>query len=308
MSASWPSALRQWPFALLDGGLASELERCGCELDDPLWSAKVLIDQPERVLEVHRRWLAAGADVISTVSYQATLPGLLARGLSRDEAEALLRRSVALARAAVDEVGRASRPAMVAASIGSYGAYLADGSEYRGGYGLARAALIEFHHDRLALLSEASDLLAFETMPDVTELEAIAELLDRVPGPPAWISLSLAPDQLCLADGRALSDALAPLRGHERVFAIGVNCLGPARVQGALLALRELVDLPLVAYPNSGEAWIDRAWAGGELEVEAFAALARGWFEAGARLIGGCCRTRPEHLLALARVREQLAG
>ncbi|MFV8749798.1 homocysteine S-methyltransferase [Nannocystaceae bacterium ST9] len=292
------------PFAVLDGGLATELERHGCSLDDPLWSAKALIEQPERVLAVHRSWLAAGADVITTASYQASFAGLAARGIGREDAEALLRRSVALARAAVDERGRGS----VAASIGSHGAYLADGSEYRGDYGLDRTALIEFHRDRLVVLSEGADLLAFETMPDAGELAAIAELLAAVPGPPAWVSLSLAPDQLRLADGTALADALAPLRGHPRVLAIGVNCLAPRRVHAALLALRELVEVPLIAYPNSGERWCDRAWAGDELEVEAFAALAIGWFEAGARWIGGCCRTRPEHVRALVEARARLAG
>lgn len=304
MPANWPPALQRQPFALLDGGLATELERCGCDLEDPLWSAKVLIEEPDRVLEVHRRWLAAGADVISTVSYQATFPGLAARGFDREAAAGLMRRSVALARQAVVEQGRG----LVAASIGSYGAYLADGSEYRGGYGLDRGELVEFHRDRLAVLSEGADLLAFETMPDRTELAAVAELLEQVPGPPAWVSLSLAPEALRLADGSDLADAVAALRGHARVFAIGVNCLAPRRVLGALLALRECVDLPLVAYPNSGEQWTDRNWAGDELSADEFAELAIGWVDTGAALIGGCCRTRPEQLIALTRVRERFAG
>lgn len=300
---AWPAELRREPFALLDAGLATELERCGCTLDDPLWSAKVLLDEPERLVAVHRAFLAAGADVIATASYQATLPGLTARGLSRAEAESLLRRSVALARAAVEAEGHG----LVAASIGSYGAYLADGSEYRGGYGLDRAALVEFHRERLAIVSDGADLLAFETMPDAIELAAIAELLERVPGPPAWVSLSLAAEALVLADRSTLADALAPLRGHPRVFAIGVNCLAPERVESALLALRELTDLPLVAYPNSGERWAtnEREWAGDVVESERFATLAQRWLAAGARLIGGCCRTGPEHLRALDRLRER---
>jgi homocysteine S-methyltransferase len=299
----WPTVLDQPTFALLDGGLATELERCDCVLDDPLWSAKVLVEAPERVLAVHRSFLAAGADVITTASYQATFPGLAARGIGHDDAEALLRRSVALARQAVVEHGHG----LVAASIGSYGAFLADGSEYRGGYGLERGALIDFHRDRLAVLSERADLLAFETMPDATELAAIAELLEQVPGPPAWVSLSLAPDSLVLADATPLATALEPLRGHPRVFAVGVNCLAPQRVLGALLALRECIDVPLVAYPNSGERWLDREWSGDESTIDEFANLAMGWYEAGARLIGGCCRTRPQHLLALERRRGGIA-
>ena len=154
-------------------------------------------------------------------------------------------------------------------------------------------------------IDEHADLLAFETMPDALELDALAELLAHVPGPPAWISLSLAPDRLALADGSALEAAIAPLREHPRVFAIGVNCLAPARVEAALLALRACTELPLVAYPNSGECWAasERDWAGAAVEHERFAALARRWIDAGARLIGGCCRTGPEHLRALARLR-----
>lgn len=300
----WPSVLPEREFVLLDGGLATELERRGCSLADPLWSAKVLLEQPERIVEVHRAFLAAGADVIATASYQASFPGLAARGLSHTQIEALLVGSVALAREALRAEGRTGSAA-IAASIGSYGAYLADGSEYRGGYGLGRAALLEFHHDRLAIVSDHADLLAFETMPDALELAAVAELLERIPGPPAWISLSLAPDRLALADGTELAAAIAPLREHPRVFAIGVNCLAPTRVEAALAALHALTDLPLVAYPNSGECWTasERDWAGEALEHERFAVLARRWLAAGARLIGGCCRTGPEHLRALARLR-----
>lgn len=301
---SWPRELPQRAFVLLDGGLATELERRGCSLADPLWSAKILLEQPEQIVAVHRDFLAAGADVIATASYQASFPGLAARGLSHGQIEALLVGSVALAREALRAEGRSSS-ARVAASIGSYGAYLADGSEYRGGYGIARAELLEFHRERLAILSEHADLLAFETMPDALELDALAELLAHVPGPPAWISLSLAPDRLALADGSVLEAAIAPLREHPRVFAIGVNCLAPARVEAALLALRACTELPLVAYPNSGECWAasERDWAGAAVEHERFAALARRWIDAGARLIGGCCRTGPEHLRALARLR-----
>ena len=292
-------------FAILDGGLATELERGGSELDDPLWSAKVLVEDPARLVAVHRSFASAGADILASASYQATLPGLRARGFDDDGGRALLRRSVALVREAAPDK-------LAAASIGPYGAYLADGSEYRGDYGLDRAELIAFHRPRLLELCAAQpDLLAFETIPDATEIVAIAELLAASVGPRAWISLSLRPDPdlLLLADGTHLREAIAPLRDHPRVAAIGVNCLGPGEVLRAVEALVSLVPgLPVAAYPNSGERWVERGWAGAHLHLDEFTALARRWIDAGARLVGGCCRTGPAHIEALAKLRQSLAA
>jgi homocysteine S-methyltransferase len=299
--------LAREPFAVLDGGLATELERDGCVLDDPLWSAKILLEAPERVLAVHRRHAEAGADILTTASYQATLPGLRAHGLDELGARALLRETVALARAA------AGPGTLVAASIGSYGAYLADGSEYRGDYSLDRRALVEFHRPRYdELVAAAPELLAFETIPSAVEAEAIAELLDSNPGPRAWVSFSLRAgdrEQVRISDGTPLARAIAPLLGHPRIAALGCNCVGPTEVLPALeLLARETDGLPLIAYPNSGERWHARAWGGCETNPDELVELARGWLAAGARVIGGCCRTRPEHVRALARLRREPAN
>ncbi len=293
--------LAREPFAILDGGLASELERDGCDLDDPLWSAKVLLEDPARLGVVHRRFVEAGADIVTTASYQATVPGLRERGLDEPSARALLRESVRLARAG------AFAHTLIAASIGSYGAYLADGSEYRGGYGLDRAALVEFHRARLdALLAEQPDLLAFETIPDAIEIEAIAQLLDGS-GPRAWVSLSLSRARVqAISDGTPLRDAVAPLLNHPRVAALGVNCVGPSEVAAALEILARVAPgVALVAYPNSGERWSELGWVGEATQPECFTRLARGWVELGARLVGGCCQTGPGHIRALVGLREQ---
>lgn len=302
MTDALDELLRREPFAILDGGLATQLERRGSSLADPLWSAKVLVEAPDELRAVHRAFAEAGADIVASASYQATIPGLVARGLDEAQARATLRRSVDLVREAVGP------DKLVAASVGSYGAYLADGSEYRGDYGLDRAALIQFHAPRLLELSAAGpDLLAFETIPSATELEAIAEQLAASEGPRAWVSLSLRRDrELALSDGASLREAVAPLRGHPRVAAIGVNCIGPSEVQGAVEALAQLVPgVALIAYPNSGERWVDRAWAGAHVELEVFVQLARGWIDAGVRLVGGCCRTGPAHVAALAELRRE---
>lgn len=293
-------------FVILDGGLATELEARGCQLADPLWSAKVLLDETDVLREVHRAWLDVGAEVITTATYQATLPGLQARGLSDTRARALLREAVELAR----EVTLGTE-ALVAASIGSYGAYLADGSEFRGDYDLGPKALIGFHRERLIELCAAGpDLLAFETIPAAAEAVAIAELLTTIPGPRAWVSFSLRPEvegEPQISDGTRLRDAVRPLLGHPRVAAIGVNCLAPTAVLLAIETLASVApDLPTVVYPNAGERWIERGWVGAQTDLARFAALAEGWWRAGARLIGGCCRTRPAHIAALVRLREQI--
>jgi homocysteine S-methyltransferase len=293
-------------FVILDGGLATELEARGCDLDDPLWSAKVLLERPELLREVHRAWLDAGAQIITTASYQATLPGLQARGLDEAQARALLRESVVIARAATT-----GSKALVAASIGSYGAYLADGSEFRGDYALDAAALIEFHRERLLELCAAEpDLLAFETIPNAAEAAAIAELLDVIPGPRAWVSFSLRSEldgEPQISDGTRLREAVGPLLAHPRVAAIGVNCVSPKAVLPAIETLaRTAPGMPIVAYPNAGERWVDHAWVGTQTDLDEFATLAERWWRAGARLLGGCCRTRPAHIEALVRLRARI--
>lgn len=313
--------------AILDGGLATELERRGADLDDPLWSARLLIADPGLIAQVHADYLAAGADLITSASYQASFPGFARRGLDRDAAEGLLRASIRLAVEARDRFWRdaqtpPSRPRpLVAASIGPYGAFLADGSEYRGDYGLSVAALMDFHRDRLACLAEAgADLLAFETIPSLPEAEALVRLLDEILAPPAWLSFQCRDDRR-LADGAPLAEAVALAEVASGIAALGVNCVPPRAVRPLLECARERTGKPLVAYPNSGERWdaADRRWragadregatsdregaaAGGPVEdPAAFAALARSWAAAGAALIGGCCRTGPEHIRAVAR-------
>lgn len=293
-------------FVILDGGLATELEARGCDLDDPLWSAKVLLEAPELLREVHRAWLDAGAQIITSASYQATLPGLRARGLSEDRARALLRDAVALVRSVCDGSG-----VLVAASIGSYGAYLADGSEFRGDYTISVAELVEFHRERLLELCAAEpDLLAFETIPAADEALAIAELLTNSAGPRAWVSFSLRVDvdgEPQISDGTRLREAVQPLLDHPRVAAIGVNCVSPSAVLPAIEALARVAPgLPIIAYPNAGERWVEHGWVGAPTDLEQFTALAERWWRAGARLLGGCCRTRPAHTQALLRLRERI--
>jgi homocysteine S-methyltransferase len=282
-----------------DGGLATALEARGHDLADRLWSARLLIDDPGEITAVHRAFFRAGADLATTASYQASFAGFAARGVDRTEAERLLRRSVALARdAAAAEPAPDGRRRWVAASVGPYGAALADGSEYRGRYGLAVAALRDWHLPRLEALAEAGpDVLACETVPDVDEGEALVGALAGL-GVPAWLSYSVDGDRT--RAGQPLADAFAVATGAPEVVAVGVNCCAPADVPAAVALAREITGKPVIAYPNSGEGW--DAGAGRWIGPSRFAAAdAPGWVERGARIVGGCCRVGPADIARLAR-------
>lgn len=292
---------------LLDGGLASQLELEGHDLDHALWSARLLADDPDAIERAHRAFLDAGADCVISASYQATPQGLRRAGASAAEARALILRSLELAERARDEflaergAGPASPAPVVAASIGPYGAYLADGSEYRGDYGVGLAALVDFHRERFELLAGRADLLAIETIPSVTEVEALRELLLEHPGAAAWVSFACR-DGAHLADGAPIERAAEALEDLENLVAVGVNCTAPEHVDsllGRLAARRSGAEL--LAYPNSGERYEaeTKTWSE-EPSRSDLPDLATGWRRRGARLIGGCCRVTAPDLARIA--------
>ncbi len=293
---------------VLDGGLATELEARGHDLSDGLWSARLLVEAPEAIVDAHLAYFRAGAQVATTASYQASFEGFAARGLGRDAAESLLRRSVALAdearRRYRDEAataGIAPRPLYVAASVGPYGAMLADGSEYRGDYGRSVAELRAWHADRLAILADAGpDLLAIETIPTIDEAIALVELLATTTGPPAWLSFSCA-DGATTRRGEPVEDAFALADAADRIVAIGLNCSAPGVVDELLARARAVTAKPIVVYPNSGETWdpTTRRWQG-MTGPDVDGPSARRWVGAGARLVGGCCRVGPDRIAAIA--------
>lgn len=284
------TALSRSDVAVLDGGLATELEAQGADLSDALWSARVLAEEPQRIVAAHAAFVAAGAEIAITSSYQASFAGFERVGIGPDDAAALMRRSVALAR----EAGAAR----VAASVGPYGAMLADGSEYTGRYGLTVAELRRFHRPRLDVLAAAGpDLLAVETIPALAEVEAICAELDRL-GVPAWVSLSGTGSTT--AAGEPLADAFAIAAASPAVITVGVNCVAPHVVTPALRIAASVTSKPLVAYPNSGESWdaAGRCWTG---DPEIAAADVRAWLELGVRFVGGCCRVGPAQITRIAQ-------
>jgi len=299
-------------FVALDGGLATALEAAGHLLDTPLWSARLLLDAPDAVRAAHLAYLEAGADCVTTASYQASFEGFAEAGLGPREAEALLRRAVELAREARDAFW--SAPAnrrgrlepIIAASAGPYGAFLADGSEYDGRYSVGREALAEFHRRRLGVLADTpANLVAFETIPSLAEAEVIAELLAEVPDTWAWITFSCR-DAGRLWDRAPLEAAVRAAISAPRLAGVGVNCTSPRHVTSLIDVVRSVTDLPIIAYPNSGEVY-DRdtgKWRGKPTGADWLAGAAE-WFDHGARVLGGCCRVGP---LTIRKLRAELEG
>jgi homocysteine S-methyltransferase len=294
---------------IIDGALATELEQRGCDLNDALWSAKVLLEQPELIKQVHLDYFNAGADIAITASYQATIDGFAKRGLSREESLELIRKSVRLAQEArqefwSDEQNRVGRSfPVIAGSVGPYGAYLADGSEYRGEYDLSEQELIQFHRPRVQALLEAGvDVLACETIPVFREAQALVKLLAEFPQARAWFTFS-AKDGEHTCHGEKIAECAAWLDKQEQVAAIGINCTSPLYIPSLLKEIKKNTSKPVIVYPNSGEIYDPdtNSWHG-ETSSSSFGLQAREWIAGGASMIGGCCRTTPQHILELKKL------
>jgi len=292
--AAWGFAVPAADVLISDGGLATELEARGHDLSDDLWSARLLAEAPDEIVAVHEAFFRAGAHIATTASYQASFEGFANRGINRVDAERLMRRSVELAKSARDAT---ATPAWVAASVGPYGAMLAHGEEYVGRYGLSVAELTAWHRPRLEVLVAAEpDVLALETIPDIDEAEALVALVREL-RTPAWLSYTIAGDKT--RAGQPLEEAFAVAADVPEIIAVGVNCCAPADVLDAVTTARRITGKPVIVYPNSGEVWdgANRVWVGAP---GTDTRLATDWAQAGARIIGGCCRVRPDDISAMA--------
>jgi homocysteine S-methyltransferase len=298
---------------VLDGGLATELERAGCDLASPLWSGEILRTRPEKVLAVHRGYLEAGADCLLTASYQVSAMGFREIGLTAPAAEqaarSAIQQSIALAEQARREyaqtelaAGRISRPIWIAGSLGAYGAALHNGAEFHGRYSIGHAELVDFHTDRIdAMLETAADFLAFETIPSLAEAEAILDALVVYPKVAAYVSFTCQDDDHT-GHGEPIQDCARLLDPEPQIIAIGINCTAPRYILPLIRKIRAVTDKRIAVYPNSGETWVSetRSWAGTS-DPHAFGDMAQQWRGAGADWIGGCCRTGPEHIRAIIR-------
>ena len=277
---------------VIDGGLATQLEAQGCDISNPLWSASMIQSDPLQIVDAHRQYLDAGAQIIISASYQTTDPELVAGA-----AHLALRARAEFAAANPDV-----DPPLVAASIGPYGAVRSDGSEYTGEYDKDRAGLLQFHEPRIAQMdSSAVDILACETIPSLDEASALAELLLGVVTP-AWVSFSCR-DEARICDGTSVEVAAQLFQDHPKVKAIGVNCTAPQHIEGLVARIAAtLPEMPVLVYPNSGESFdaVSKTWSG-TTTAEDWTTSADKWRAAGARIVGGCCRTTPEHIGALRK-------
>ncbi|KAL5561724.1 hypothetical protein UlMin_031471 [Ulmus minor] len=307
--------------AVIDGGLATELERHGADLNDPLWSAKCLDTSTHLIRAVHLDYLEAGADIILTASYQATIQGFKAKGYSSEESEAMLKKSVEIAHEARDiyyeRCSKSSsndtgdnrilkhRLILVAASVGSYGAYLADGSEYSGIYGdeITLEVLKDFHRRRVQVLVDAGpDLIAFETIPNKLEAQAYAELLEEENiSIPAWFAFN-SKDGVNVVSGDSILECSAIAESCKKVVAIGINCTPPRFIHGLISSIAKVTTKPILVYPNSGESYDanKKEWVQNTgVSVDDFVSYVNKWIEVGASLVGGCCRTTPDTIRAI---------
>jgi homocysteine S-methyltransferase len=294
---------------VLDGGLATELERAGCDLASPLWSGEALRTHPEKVLAVHREYLEAGADCLLSASYQVSSIGFREIGLSADDARAAIAKSIALAEQARREyekaemqAGRSPRRIWIAGSLGAYGAALHNGAEFNGNYNVGHSELVSFHAERIpAIRNTAADFLAFETIPALAEAEAIVEALGRFPDLPAYISFTCRDDGHT-GHGELIEECARLLDLSEQIVAIGINCTAPRHVLPLIRRIRAITMKRIAVYPNSGETWVaeTRSWSGIS-DPNGFGALAAAWRKAGADWIGGCCRTTPAHIRSIAQ-------
>ena len=298
--------LKNAPVMILDGAMATELEAKGCDLNDHLWSAKVLMESPEQIQQVHMDYFKAGADCAITASYQATIDGFKQRGMNEEEAIDLIQQSVVIAcevRDAfwsnTDNQTNRLKP-LVAASVGPYGAFLADGSEYRGNYSLTEDELVAFHRPRMKALIEAgADLLACETIPCLLEAKAIVRVLKEFSGTYAWISFS-AKDALHISNGDSIAQCAEWLDSIEQVAAVGINCTAPEYIESLIREMKKNTEKPIIVYPNLGKIYnpIDKTWETAS-STGNYGQSARQWYEAGATVIGGCCQTKPKDIQAI---------
>lgn len=303
--------LKHYPVVILDGALGTELENRGCDLNDKLWSSKVLMENPEIIKEIHKDYFAVGADCAISATYQATIEGFIDKGMTKEEAILLMKKAVQIAIDARDEFWSENqsinRPKpFVAAAVGPYGAYLVDGSEFKGGYKVTENELVEFHRERIKILIETgAEMLACETIPCLSEAKELVKVLKEFPNTYAWIAFS-AKDELHISNGETIAECAAFLDKQEQITAIGINCTAPKYVYSLIKEIKNNTSKPIIVYPNSGEVYdvTSKTWDE-QCSVSNFGEDAKEWYKSGAAIIGGCCRTKPSDI---AEITEWVRG
>lgn len=298
--------LKQQKLFIIDGALGTYIEDKGYDVKDKLWSAKFLQDSPEVIEQVHTDYLEAGADCIITASYQASYEGFIEKGCSEQEAKKLIQSSIILAQKVrnkfwknTDKTNRV-KP-LVAASIGPYGAYLADGSEYTGDYNISDDELFNFHKKRLqAIIETKPDILACETLPSLHEAKIILKALREFPHICTWFSFS-AKDALHVRNGESIKECTKWIENQEDIESIGINCTATEHITPILQNIRDICTKPIVLYPNySAYVASSKTWEKSEIPDD-FGKLAFHWKQLGASGVGGCCQTTPKEISQISK-------
>lgn len=298
--------LEKQKICIIDGAFGTHLQNKGYDINDELWSAKFLAQNPQAISGVHKDYLEAGADCIITASYQASYEGFMKKGFSEEKAKELIQSAIFIAQKTRDEFWEEQkdkniRPKpIVAASIGPYGAYLADGSEYSGDYKITDEALSAFHEKRLLTILETKpDILACETLPCLREAKILSELLKKHPYP-AWITLS-AKDETHISSGEDITECAKYLENQEHIYAIGINCTPPQFVASLIEKIKNVCSKPIIVYPNGGAAYnpVTKLWEESHFN-DTYKALSYFWYQKGASGIGGCCGTTPKEIEQIA--------
>lgn len=291
---------------MLDGGLSNELESQGCDLNHELWTAKLLVSDPEKISNAHLAYLEAGAQCLITSSYQVSKAGISSIDGKNTDLTSLLLKSVELASQAINQYlldkPSKKRP-LIAASIGPFGAHLADGSEYRGNYGISDKELFDFHHQRISVLDKSSaDILACETIPSFQEARVLAKALKHTTKK-AWISFSCKDGQH-LNDGTPIKECAAFLSDHPTIFAIGVNCTHPQYISALIGEIKSsYYEKGIVVYPNYGSQYDakSKTWSG-DPTTQFNVDHVKEWLQNGADIIGGCCQVGPSHIKEVSSI------
>lgn len=296
-----------FPF-ILDGGLSNALEQEGADLNHELWSAHLLINSSNLIEKVHYNYYKAGANCVITSGYQATIEGFQKIGKSRKEGIELLQKTSLIANNARDKFLKEnpSSPAYIAGSIGPYGAFLADGSEYKGNYNKSVQELIDFHKERFEIIDNtAIDFLACETIPSFKEVKAMTTLLESAKHK-GWISCSCRDGKL-LNDGTPIKEVASFLLDHPSIFALGVNCTKPEFISTLIKEIRAVnVDIKIVVYPNSGQVYHadTKTWSGIS-DPSHCSLMAKEWIALGASIVGGCCQMGYDHISSMSKVKNK---
>lgn len=304
MKQSLKNLFKENSILILDGAMATELENMGCNINDDLWSAIVLYNDPEKIQQLHLNYFEAGANISISASYQATVEGFMKKGYSKEESENLIKKSIELLLKAREEYLSKNNniPPLIAASIGPYGAYLADGSEYIGNYGVSDNTLYSFHKNRMQLLVKAgAEILAIETIPSLQEAIITSTIANEL-GADCWVSFSCK-DERHISEGLPISECGEALKTIPSVKAIGVNCTDPIYVESLIKELKTTWKGHIVVYPNKGESYdpITKTWHGDE-NLKSFYEWSKQWIEAGADIIGGCCRVGVEDIKEIKKI------